>query len=61
MAEFSRDKAGRWLDRIAKRLGLLTEEEKSQYQQLRASHNQGDKFDAHQVKVLTALEKRDGK
>ena len=61
MADFSRDKVKRWLDRIEKRLNTLTETERVQYRELRAASDQGLKFDAHQIKVLTSLEKRDGK
>jgi hypothetical protein len=57
MAEFSRDKAARWLERIGKRMGTLTDEQKDQYKDLLAVHQSGKKLDARQVKILTLLEK----
>lgn len=56
--KFSSEKAGRWLDRIEKRLESLTPEERLQYQVLRDVLVNGHKLDSQQAKALHVLGKR---
>jgi hypothetical protein len=55
--KFSTEKAGRWLDRIGKRLGVLPPEAQGTYRSLRAAHDAGRKLDSQQAKALWDLEK----
>lgn len=56
--KFSVEKAGRWLDRIEKRLSVLSAEDQAIYQTLRGVHNSGKKLDSQQAKALWTLEKK---
>jgi hypothetical protein len=56
--KFSTEKAGRWLDRIEKRLSVLSAEDQVIYQTLRGVHNSGKKLDSQQAKALWTLEKK---
>ena len=56
--KFSTDKAERWLDRISKRLEVLSPEERHQYQLLRDTVTEGHKLDSQQAKALHVLGKK---
>jgi hypothetical protein len=56
--KFSTDKAERWLDRIGKRLVVLSPEERLQYQLLRDTVTEGRKLDSQQAKALHVLGKK---
>lgn len=56
--KFSTEKAGRWLDRIGKRLEALTPEECLQYRLLRDVVDRGVKLDSQQAKALHLLGKK---
>lgn len=56
--KFSTDKAERWLDRIEKRLEVLSPEERLQYQGLREVVAGGRKLDSQQAKALHVLGKK---
>lgn len=56
--KFSNEKAGRWLNRIEKRLESLTPEEHLQYQVLRDALASGQKLDSQQAKALHVLGKK---
>ena len=60
MAEikFSSEKAGRWLDRIQKRLDRLSDEDQKVYHQLRKDHSQGAKLTPVQARTLWDLERK---
>lgn len=56
--KFSNEKAERWLDRIGKRLDVLSPEERLQYQFLRGLVGSGRKLDSQQAKALHMLGKK---
>lgn len=56
--KFSNEKAERWLDRIGKRLDVLSPEERLQYQFLRELVGSGRKLDSQQAKALHMLGKK---
>lgn len=56
--KFSAEKAGRWLDRIGKRLLVLSPEDQAIYQTLKALYAAGQKFDSQQSKALWTLERK---
>lgn len=55
---FSQEKAGRWLDRIGKRLEALSPEDRLQYHMLRSVLAGGRKLDPQQARSLHLLGKK---
>jgi hypothetical protein len=53
--KFSADKAERWLDRIEKRLKVLSPEDITTYNTLRLVQRKGQKLDSQQAKALWEL------
>lgn len=56
--KFSNDKAGRWLDRIGKRLESLSPEDRILYGILREVLTNGSRLDSQQAKALQVLGKK---
>lgn len=56
--KFSIDKAGRWLERIEKRLSRLSPDDVAMYRQILARHQEGLKLDPMHAKALWDLERK---
>ncbi len=56
--KFSPDKAGRWLDRIEKRLSRLSPDDVAMFTQIKAKHGAGEKLDTMHSKALWELERK---
>jgi hypothetical protein len=56
--KFSSEKAGRWLDRVEKRLSRLSPDDVTMYNQILTKHRAGEKLDHLHSKALWELERK---
>jgi hypothetical protein len=56
--KFSSEKAGRWLDRIEKRLSRLSPDDVALFKQILTKHRAGEKLDTVHAKALWELERK---
>jgi len=56
--KFSAQKAGRWLDRIRKRLSRLSQDDVAMFNQIQHKHGAGEKLDPLLAKALWELERK---
>ena len=56
--KFSSEKAGRWLDRIGKRLSRLSPDDVVLFNQILDKHQAGERLDPTHAKALWELERK---
>lgn len=56
--KFSSEKAGRWLERIEKRLSRLSPDDVTMFNQIQSKHRAGEKLDHIYSKALWELERK---